>query len=133
MPSMVNITIKKADATTDILWSSVSPSAGSGVPAIWKSLAVGNADSHRPEMRLQIANSKDGKSTKGRLTFVYPSLSTDTTTGLTSVVRNARIFIDLDLPREMPDAEVAEAIYQCTGLISGALIRTSLKDRSAPT
>jgi transcriptional regulator of met regulon len=36
MPAMANITVKKADDTTDVIYVAISPSAGDKVPAIWQ-------------------------------------------------------------------------------------------------
>lgn len=133
MSAQSNLTVKKNDGTTDILWSAISPSAGTGVPAVWKSLTVGTADDHHPEFRLSSSVSKDGKSTKMRGTFMYPSLSTDSTTGLTTVVRNAKGFIDWDMPRGMPDAEINEFAQQFVNLLVHDHIRNAIKTRVSPT
>lgn len=133
MAAQGNLTIKKNDGTTDIVWSAISPSAGAGVPAVWKSLTVGSADDHHPEFRLSSAISKDGKSTKMRGTLMYPSLSTDTTTGLTTVVRNSKGFIDWDMPRGMPDAEINEFVQQFANLIVHGDVRYAIKTRVSPT
>ncbi|DAD50928.1 coat protein [ssRNA phage SRR6049586_1] len=33
MPAIANITVKKNDDTTDIVWTAVQPSSGDGTPA----------------------------------------------------------------------------------------------------
>jgi hypothetical protein len=133
MSSIGNLTVKKNDGTTDVVWTGVTPSAGAGVPAVWRSLTVGTADSHRPEIRLTQAPSKDGKSTRSRATFVYPQIATDTTTGLTKVVNQGRGFMDWDMPKDMPDADINEFVSQFANLVGGTNFKTYVKERFGPT
>lgn len=128
MPQGTDMTIKKNDGTTDITYTFVQPSSGEGVPAVFKSQSVGTAASHQPEFRL---SAKDGgvagERRNLRATFQYPETATDTTTGLTSVVRKASFNADGLIPKDMSQAAVNEAVAQFANLLKHALMQSCLK------
>lgn len=125
--NITNLTVKKADGTTDITYTGVSPSSGDGVPAIWKSQTVGNALSHQPELRISARNGgKGGVNRVFRLTFQYPETATNSTTGLTYVVRALPIAMDVPIPKDMPTATVSEALKQFANLLDHADIQAVL-------
>lgn len=122
MPQQANITVKKNDGTTDIVYTGVSPSSGDGVPAIWKSQTVGTAQAHQPEFRLASRDAAKGAKRALRSTFQYPQIATNTTTSLTSVVDRASADINWNIPKGMPAADVNEFVSQLANLLKSALI-----------
>lgn len=133
MSDMANIVVKKADGTTDITYTKISPSGGDGVPAVWRSNSVGSAFSHRPEFRIWFRESADGRQRVEKSTYKYPQISTDTTTGLTSVANTAFFSTGANLPKGMPAADIKEACYQHANLLASALIKLSMEEGVAPT
>lgn len=133
MSTMANLTVKKADGTTDIVYTAVSPSGGDGVPAMWRSNTVGTAFSHRPEFRIWFRESSDARQRVAKSTYKYPQISTDTTTGLTSVVNTAFLSTSGNLPKGMPAADIKEACYQHANILASALIKLSMEEGVAPT
>lgn len=133
MPSMANITVKKNDGTTDIVWTGVCPSSGDGVPAIWRSETVGSAPMHYPT--LEVRSRFNGQKTARRVdsNFVYPQIATDTTTSLVSVVNRATFQSSAAIPMGMPAADIAEAVSQYANLLTAALIKDTHKSGFAPT
>lgn len=132
MPNMANITVKKNDGTTDVIYTALVPSAGDKTPAIWKNQTVGTAMAHRPEMTL---TSRDNGSSSARRVsdkFTYPTLVTDTQ-GKVTVADKLIIETTAIIPKGMPDADVNEAISQCANLHASVLFKDSYKAGYAPT
>lgn len=127
MPAIANMVIKKNDGTTDISYTAICPSSGDGVPAVWRSESVGTAMAHRPEIRLSSRDAANGAKRALRGTFVYPQLSTNTTTGVTSVVDRVMASFDVAIPKGMPQSDVDEAVSQFGNLMAAGQIRNALK------
>ncbi|UUW21305.1 MAG: hypothetical protein [Sanya fiers-like virus 17] len=127
MPQMADITVKKDNGTTDIVFSAQSPSSGDGTAAVWKSTTVGTAASHQPELRLSAREGAKGARRALRATFVYPEIATNSTTGVTSVVQKALFATDVTLPKDMAATNIAEAVSQYCNLLASALIKSCLK------
>lgn len=132
MPQAANITIKKNDGTTDVVYTSVVPSAGDKTPAIFRNLTVGTAASHRPE--LKVVSRDNGPNTARRVesTFVYPVLATGSD-GKVNVVDRAVITVSAVVPKSMPDADVNEAVSQGFNLHASTLLKDTVKSGYAPT
>lgn len=128
MPIMANITVKAADNTTNVVYTGKSPSAGDTVPAIWRNETVGSASQHMPEFRLAFRDSPNGQERRGRATYVYPQIATDTTTTLTSVVNKAMAGADFTIPKGMKNADINEFAAQFGNLFASALIKACVAE-----
>lgn len=128
MPSIANITIKKNDGTTDIVYSAQSPSSGDGVPAVWKSATVGMAPSHQPEFRLSAREGSKGAQRFLRGTFQYPQIATNTTTGVTSVIDRATFACEWHIPKNMAQTDINEFASQIANLLTATLIKDCVKN-----
>lgn len=133
MPSMANITIKKADNTTDVVFVASSPSAGDSVPAIWRQNSASNIIGHRPRLSLLIRDNaaKTGRVFQGSVTF--PHTFTDSGSGKVSLVATTPIRFEGTLPSGVSVVELKEAIYQAGNLFVSSLVRTALEEQYAPT
>lgn len=127
MPTLANLTVKKNDGTTDIVYTGVQPSSGDGSPAIWKSATVGNAPAHQPELRLVARDAKKGASRALRGTFKYPQIATNSTTGITSVIGVASGAVDWELPKSMAVIDINEFAAQFGNLMAQALIKACVQ------
>lgn len=127
MPNMANITVKKNDGTTDIVYTGQSPSSGDGVPAVWKATTVGTAQSHQPELRLAAREGSKGAKRNLRCTYRYPSIATNSTTGLTMVYDHASFDGNWIIPKGMPTADVNEFVSQIANLFVSTLIKECVK------
>lgn len=128
MPSIANITIKKNDGTTDIVYTTKSPSAGDTVAAIWRADSIGSAPAHQPELRLTAREANKGSSRALRSTFLYPQIATNTTTSITGVVNKAMAATDWIIPKGMSAADINEFASQYGNLLASALIKQCVKD-----
>lgn len=125
MPALADIVVKKNDGTTDITYTAISPAAGDGANAIWRSQSVGNAVEHQPELRLLSKDSGQSRKLVGNMH--YPQIATNTTTNTTSVLRTSKFRVEVDLAKGMPLVDTNEFVAQATGLFRSALIQACLK------
>lgn len=133
MPAIADITIKKNDGTTDITYAARAPSSGDNVPAVFKSTTVGSAQAHQPELRISSRDGSKGANRVLRGTFSYPQIATDSTTTLTSVVKRATANFELNIPKDMAQADVDEFVSQFFNLGDSSLIVSCGKAGFAPT
>jgi len=127
MPQIANITVKKNDGVTDIVYTGVSPASGDNTPAIWKAQGVGTAPAHQPEFRLVARDASKGSKRALRSTFVYPQITTNTTTNITSVVDRALAATDWSVPKGMSQADINEFASQYAALLSASIIKDCIK------
>lgn len=126
MPNLANITIKKNDGTTDIVWTGKVPSSGDKNPALWKSDTVGSAPAFRPSFSLESMFNGTKSARRLNWEFRYPVTTVDA--GGKTVVANVAIgsgsFL---LPQGMTDADLNEAVSQHANLLVSVLIKDCFK------
>lgn len=127
MPAIADITVKKNDGTTDIVYAAQAPSSGDGTSAVWKSTTVGVAQAHQPELRLLSKEASSGANRALRSTYQYPQIATDSTTSLTSVVNKASASTDWNFPKGMSQADINEFVSQYANLLKSTLIVSCIK------
>lgn len=133
MASITDITVKKADGTTDIVYVAKNPSSGDGTPSRWRADSAGTADAFKPE--LTIAGHMNGSNSARwlNLKFVMPQVFTDSTTSLSAVNSRIQASLDVSYPVSTPDTVVNEAIEQLFNLINNTKLRTIFKEKFPPT
>lgn len=132
MPNMANITVKKADGTTDVTFNAASPSAGDLSPAVWRQNAASGIIGHRPKVTLVV---RDNAAKTGRVfqsSGSFPITFTDTN-GKVSLVATVPLRFEGTLPAGVSDAMLMEAVYQYGNLIVAPLFRAALIEQYAPT
>jgi len=132
MPALANITVKKNDGTTDIVYTGVSPASGDQ-PAVWKAQTVGTAPAHQPELRLAAKDADKGSKRAVRSTFVYPQIATNTTTSITSVVDKASADTNWRFPKGMSQADINEFVSQYANLLVATLVKDCIKSGFSAT
>lgn len=132
MPQMANVIVKKNDGTTDVVYTSLVPSAGDKTPAIWKNQTIGSASSHRPELKLTSRDNGTMSARRVEGTFTYPTLATDVQ-GKVNAVDRVILNVNVVVPKGMPDVDVNEAISQGFNLFASSLLKDSCKTGYAPT
>lgn len=133
MPALADITIKKADAVTNVTFNAVAPSAGDGFPAIWRSNAASSIMGHRPVLKILLKDnaSKNGRVFQGSVEF--PHTSTHPTSGAVIQYAKTPIRFEGTLPGNVPLAEVREAVHQAGNLFVAALVRQILEEQVSAT
>lgn len=133
MPTMANITVKKADGVTDVTYSVVAASGGDKSPSIWRNNAFGGTAGQRPELRLKALANGSGTSRRVEYSYTYPQLYTDTTTGLSKVATRANSTGSASVPMDMTDSELQEFAAQQGNLLAAALIKACYASGYAAT
>lgn len=131
MPTMANITVKKNDGTTDIVYTQKTASGGDSSPATWRSDSVGTAANQRPSFQMTTASNGPKTARRSVTRYVYPSLVTGSD-GRVSVADQVIIEVNAIVPLGMSDTDVNEAIAQGLNLNASALIKDSFKAGYAP-
>lgn len=133
MASIADITVKKNDGTTDIVYTAMQPSSGDGVPAVWRSETGGTATAFKPT--LSLSTRWNGAKTARRITaeYRYPQTATDSTTGLTNVVNVVPGSMSIVIPSTTPSSVSDEAVSQMINLLNSALIKGAFKNGYSPT
>lgn len=131
MPTMANITVKKADGTTDITWTANVASAGDAISARWTSDTAALVRGHRPtfEMRSQF----NGPRTARRVTSVVKMPLIRAISGVDTKVGDQIVELTYLQPVDVTDSEAAEAAAQSVNLFKSVLIQASLNSAYAPT
>jgi len=131
MPAMANITVKKADNTTNVDYVVATPSAGDKSPAVWKNQTVGTVNAARPTFTIVASDNGTGKSRRIRSTFFWPKTRVD---ALSNVVVQGGASSESShlVPQDMTPAEISEYVAQYANLLASALVKSVLTEGYAP-
>lgn len=132
MPNMADITVKKYDGTTDVIYKAIQGAAGDGIPALWRVEAIGTVAGNRPVFSLSSKFTADRKARVVDWSLQYPETVTNSTTGVISVrlrdLHRGTLIISLD----GNDSTHQEASAQSANLLKSALIQACLVSGFAP-
>lgn len=126
MTQATNITVKKADGTTDIVYSVVSPSAGDGSAAIFRPNSVGTSIATRPYLAVT-PTAKTGRRVI-KTNFVYPLI--DPVSG--KVVDYITVKTESNASEAASDSDLSEAMAQSANLNASPLVVTTRKEGYGP-
>lgn len=129
MASIANITVKKADNTTDIIYDAICGSGGDSSPAVWRQdtgAAAGLPTGLRPVFKLATQWNNPRTARQAKFNYVRPYYVLNSTTSEYS--SKDRVVLDgiATLPQNIPQGELNEAIYQACNLLASALIKQSM-------
>jgi hypothetical protein len=128
---MANLTVKKNDTTTDVVYTAVAASGGDNSPAVWRNNTVGSAPAHRPELRMQSRLNGTGTARRVDVHFSYPSLRTGTDGAIT--IGDRGVFdCSIVVPQGMADVDLNEYVSQGLNLLATTLMKDSVKGGYAP-
>jgi hypothetical protein len=132
MPQMANITVKKNDGTTDVVYTAVVPSAGDSSPALWRNQTVGTAAGHQPSVQMTSRNNGQGTARRVDISANYPTLVTGSD-GKTSVADKVVLTVSGAIPLGMPTTDVNEAVSQLLNVAASVLVKDSFKTGFSPS
>lgn len=132
MPNLANITIKKNDGTTDVVYTGIVPSSGDKNPAIWRNDAIGIAPAHRPTLTLMTSSNGTKTARRAEGQFVFPVTSTGTD-GRITVTDKVIVSINCVVPQGIADVNINEGVAQGLNLFASALMKSSVQSGYAPT
>lgn len=130
MSSIGNITVKKNDGTTDVVYSAIEGRSGDN-PARWKAPALGATPATQPELRVGSRLVNGTNKAKVIATFVYPYHVVNSTTGVTSVVSKELFRLEYTGDNEIPQAVRDEGVSQGMNALASASFKTMLKELAA--
>jgi hypothetical protein len=133
---MANITVKKYDGTTDIVYDAVSSAGGDGSPAVWRQDTGANAalpTGLRNLFKFWTQSNGPKTARQSKFNFVSPYALQDSTT--TKYSASDRVVVEgiMTVPMAIPAANVNEAIYQACNLLAASLIKQSAAAGYAPS
>lgn len=133
MPNIANITIKKADGTTDITYNAAVPSAGDKSPAVWTADTVTGVQGLRPRLELKTQNNGSGTLRQVHVSFKYPVTYADPVTGVDTYLASVEFAGTLFAAKKLTTTQWDEAFQQLGNLLSSTLVRNSVQVGYAPT
>jgi hypothetical protein len=133
MATATNLTVKKNDGTTDIVWTLLAASGGDRSPAWWRSETASGYAGQRPTLSVASRDNGDKTARRTDITFVYPAVYTDTATSTTKLLGKAVITVSAVLPLGIDSTSMNEAAAQFAHLLNTTLIVGSLQSGFAPT
>lgn len=135
MPTMANLTVKKKDGVTDIVFDAIAASGGDTSPAIWRQdtgAAAGLPVGLRALFRMFQAWNGPKTARVIRMLMRFPYAVQDTTTTLYSAKDSVAIDISVTVPQSIPAASIGEAVYQGLNLAAATLVKQSADTGYAP-
>lgn len=132
MPQMANITIKKLDGTTDIVYNALNPSAGDRTKALWRTEAVGSVAANRNTAMCSSRSSVNGQYRIVDLEFTVPETYTDSTTGQVLVRTRALAKLTFTTDTRASDSTNGEAAAQLGNFVRSSLFQQVLQSGFAP-
>lgn len=121
MTQQSNISVKKADGTTDQVWTAVQPSAGLKSPAVWENKDVGSTRATRPSFALKASDNGPGTARRLDGSVLWPVSGTDAY-GRAVVVDRIPIQFTATVPNNVPLNVSEEAVAQSFNLFASALV-----------
>lgn len=132
MPGITNITVKKNDGTTDVIYTAIEGRSGDN-PARWKAPALGATPVTQPELRVGSRLVPGSERGKVIATYMYPYSVVDTTTGVTTVRSKELFRLEFTGDMEIPQSVRDEAVSQGMNLLASAHVKQQIKELSAST
>jgi len=135
MPAMANITVKKNDGVTDIIYDALSASGGDNAPAVWRQdtgAVAGLPVGFRPMLKMVTSWNGPKTARQVKLNFTMPYAVQDSTTTLYQ--SKDRIVFDgiVTMPQGIPAANLNE-VAQLVNLLASALVKSAIQAGYAPT
>lgn len=133
MPQLADLTVKKADGTTDIVWSGVVSSAGDKSASRHNSKTVSTIPAFQPQMSIKSESNGDSTTRRVHVNVVYPYTVTDSGTNQTTKLGQASFRGEWTVSQEMPQTTVDEFAAQVANLLDTTLLVDVVKTQVAPT
>nr|QDH89069.1 MAG: hypothetical protein H1Bulk30739e362_000002 [Leviviridae sp.] len=133
MATAADITVKKADGTTDIIWSLVASSGGDNSPAVWRSNTAPGTLGQRPTFKISTRDNGNKTARRVDISGVFPSVYTNSASGQTEVRATIPFSASFAVPQNIVTTDLNEAAAQLCNLIASALSKSAISTGFAPT
>lgn len=131
MPTQVNITVKKYDATTDVTYVATAAASADGVAAEYQNQTGFAIPATRPTFKLSTRNNGKGTARRVSASFKWPLAYTDPNGRL---VLNGSVpgEFSMVLPQDVDPLIVREAHQQFVKLLASIPVRDTMDTGNAP-
>jgi len=133
MATAADITIKKYDGTTDIVWSLLAASGGDKSPAFWRSETATGTQGQRPVFSMSARPNTAGTVRRVDFSVNFPSVYTNSSTGQTEVRSMMTFTGSFAVPQNVAAADVNEFAGQVTHLLGTTVTQVAVRTGFAPT
>lgn len=130
MPNMANLTVKKADGTTDVVYTALAPSAGDKTSARWCLTAASTKANLRPTLECTSRYNNARTARNISFTLKYPEVAS--VAGVDTIVGTGIVTVQGVVPLQVSDSVLAETIAQAANLFKASLMQDSFKQGYAP-
>ena len=131
MAIIADITVKKADGTTNITYVAVQGAAGDANPARWRSDTANPVRAFRDT--LSMVAKPNGPATARRVNVTYSGPVVRTVNSVDTLVGTIPGELSILIPNNLTDTEVAEKVEQYLNLLASPAVRSAIKAGFAPT
>lgn len=131
MTAVSNVTVKKDDNTTDIVYTA-QQGARADSPAQWFAPSLGATAATRPEIRM-VNKKVPGRPNMTKVvgTMMFPYSVVNTTTGITTVERRAIGRIEIPFDSDLPSTVQAEFVSQFVHWCASSHAKAQFKEGQA--
>ncbi|DAD51294.1 coat protein [ssRNA phage Gerhypos.1_28] len=133
MPAAANITVKKSDGTTDIVWTAIAASGGDKSPAYFRSDTATGTVGQKPIFSVVARQNAAGDVRRVDVSGSFPSVYTNASTGQSEVRSKMNFSGSFAVPQNITAADINEFSAQIPNLIASALIKATIAAGFAPT
>lgn len=131
MPAMASITVKAADAVTDVVYNALTPSSGDTVDALWRVEAAHATPVFRPTFRASARYNGTRDSRRVTVEMSFPLVGT--VAGDPALVGVSKWTVNGVIPLKASSTLTDEAAAQLANLLKSALMQEVMKAGFAPT
>lgn len=131
MANVANLTVKKADGTTDVVYTALKGSGSDTDPALWEVVNAAVARVFRQTASFVSRWNARKTARNCELAVVFPE--TVLVNGETKLIGSVPVRISVVRPTNVSDAAVKEAVYQAANIFVLAAIKDQMVSGYAPT
>lgn len=131
MPTLANITVKKADGTTDVVYTAVAGASGDQTPALFRNNTVGTTIAERPTLLVRSASNASKTARRVRVDYSWPIMKTDAGGNKVPAGRMSGEATVL-IPESQTPETIAEQAAQFGHLLASTLLVASFQEGFAP-
>lgn len=135
MPAMANLTVKKADETTNIVYDALTGAAGDGSKAVWRQdtgAAAGMPVGHRAILEMRTSENGPRTARRANIDYKRPYSTQNSVTTKYEASDTFLMNISAVIPKAIPASEIAESVHQALNCAAQALIKDALKAGYSP-
>lgn len=123
MPALANITVKKYDNATDVIFTGLTGASGDGVAAQWRAESWSTISAFRPFLDVRSRFNGDRTARKVTTHFILPATVTPLDSGVTSKTGLITFNTELVFPMGVSDTTIQEGVALGSNLAVASLMR----------